>query len=230
MSDYDDSDEIDVSDELNENPDKTEAEDTDIGDVDDDDDDDGNDDDADDADDNDDDDNVDKLEEEIEAIDIAETASGNPVNELNIKALHNLKREIMNDKSHKISYIVADDDRITSDYIQLHEMTEAIGIRASQIENGSPVLIDTSNLRIADPITLATLEFYKRKSPLILKRVVRESDTEEYIEKWKVREMKFYVHNITFRDYIEKLAPESAKKQIKGSFESFVSYSEDIAF
>lgn len=222
MSDYEDSDELDVSEELTENPDKTEVEDVEDGD---DDNDEGEEDDEED---------VDKLEEEIEAMEVYDDGvpgvTGNPVNDLNVKTLQNLRRELVNDKVHKISYVVADDDRITSDYIQLHEMTEAIGIRASQIENGSPVLIDTSHLRIADPITLATLEFYKRKSPLILKRVVRESETEEYIEKWKVRDMKFYVHNITFRDYIEKLAPETAKKPIKGSFESFVSYSEDIAF
>jgi DNA-directed RNA polymerase subunit K/omega len=219
MSDYEDSDELDVSEELTENPDKTEVEDVEDGD---DDNDEGEEEDEED---------VDKLEEEIEAMEVYdEDVTDNPVNDLNVKTLQNLRRELVNDKVHKISYVVADDDRITSDYIQLHEMTEAIGIRASQIENGSPVLIDTSHLRIADPITLATLEFYKRKSPLILKRVVRESETEEYIEKWKVREMKFYVHNVTFRDYIEKLAPETAKKPIKGSFESFVSYSEDIAF
>jgi DNA-directed RNA polymerase subunit K/omega len=222
MSDYEDSDELDISEELAENLDKTEAEDI------------QEDSEGEEGDDGDEEEDVDKLEEEIEAMEAYDDgvtdATGNPVNDLNVKTLQNLRRELINDKVHKISYVVADDDRITSDYIQLHEMTEAIGIRASQIENGSPVLIDTSHLRIADPITLATLEFYKRKSPLILKRVVRESETEEYIEKWKVREMKFYVHNITFRDYIEKLAPESAKKPIKGSFESFVSYDSDLAF
>ncbi len=123
---------------------------------------------------------------------------------LNERAHKNLINEIKTDKIHKIEYIVKEENKITSDYIQLHEMTEAIGIRASQIEHGSPVLFDYQKYSVSgDPITLAKLEFYERKSPLILKRVVVETANEAYVELWKVRDMKFNESDVSFKEIIQ---------------------------
>lgn len=142
-----------------------------------------------------------KLENEIS--DLVEYYNETP-EILNDRAHKNLVKEIKTDKIHKIEYIIKDDDKKTSDYIQLHEMTEAIGIRASQIEHGSPVLFDYQKYSVSgDPITLAKLEFYERKSPLVLKRVVYENANEAYVELWKVRDMKFNESDVSFKEIIQ---------------------------
>lgn len=93
------------------------------------------------------------------------------------------------DRNHKKIIIVHDDDRQTSNIIQRPEMTEAIGIRASQIERGSPVFTDVTGY--TDPILMAKKEFVDRANPLIVERALRDSPTEALVEQWKVREMTF---------------------------------------
>lgn len=96
------------------------------------------------------------------------------------------------EKDHKIIKIIPEADRITSNVIQLLEQTEAIGIRATQIEQGSPVFTSVESL--SDPILMAKKEFYDRKSPLILERAIQEKDNVIYVEHWKVREMSFQIN------------------------------------
>ena len=147
--------------------------------------------------------------EETEVMEQTETAEG-----INEQAIRDLTYSVKHDKAHRIEYIVPDDNRITSDYIQLHEMTEAIGIRASQIEHGSPVLFDISEYDLYSyPVILAKLEFYERKSPLILMRVISETPEFVRVELWKVRDMKFQMNDIMFKEF------RTIKKKT-GSFEA----------
>lgn len=94
-----------------------------------------------------------------------------------------------NDSNHRINYIVSKEKRITSETIQWPEMVEAIGIRASQIENGAPVFTDVSGF--TDPILMAKKEFFDRQSPLILRRSLKKTPSYCIIEHWKVRKMAF---------------------------------------
>jgi hypothetical protein len=97
------------------------------------------------------------------------------------------------DKNYRIVRVVRDENRITSDVIQLPELVEAVGIRASAIENGCVVLTDVEGL--ANPIDMAKLEFYRRMSPLILQRVLKKTEYYLIVEFWRVREMQFPVTN-----------------------------------
>lgn len=100
------------------------------------------------------------------------------------------------DKNHKIINIVPDHKRKTSNIIQFLEMANAIGIRISQIEEGSPIFTDTTGL--TSPIEMAKKEFIDRQNPLILRREIKGIDNTKlplqcYVEHWKVREMTFPV-------------------------------------
>jgi DNA-directed RNA polymerase subunit K/omega len=95
-----------------------------------------------------------------------------------------MKEKLNIDNTHKTIFIVPDDERITSNIIQLYEIAAVISERASQIENGSPIFIDIKNL--TNPKDIARAEFKQRKSPFILERHVGNS-----VEHWKVREMTF---------------------------------------
>jgi DNA-directed RNA polymerase subunit K/omega len=99
--------------------------------------------------------------------------------------------ELRKDKNHAIIHIVPDDERDTSDVIQKHEITEAVGIRTSQIEMGAPVFTDVAGL--TDPNKMAWKEFYDRKNPLILERKITELPEKNIfiVEHWKVREMVY---------------------------------------
>jgi len=70
----------------------------------------------------------------------------------------------------KIAFIeiVPPDERVTSDIMTLYEVTEAIGLRAKQIEQGAPVLTNVEG--ITDPIEQAEAEMFAGKSPLVIER------------------------------------------------------------
>ena len=89
---------------------------------------------------------------------------------------------------------IPDEDRITSNILQIEEMTEAIGIRASQIEMGSPIFCDYGVL--SNPISIAKLELIQRKSPLILERCIAVRGSCCYVEHWKVSEMTYIGLNL----------------------------------
>jgi DNA-directed RNA polymerase I, II, and III subunit RPABC2 len=95
-----------------------------------------------------------------------------------------------NADNRRILQVVNRDDRKTSEIIQLTELVEAIGIRTTEIERGSPVFTDYDGL--SDPIEIARKEFYDRKSPLILQRQVGiDKNGVIYVEEWPVREMTY---------------------------------------
>lgn len=97
----------------------------------------------------------------------------------------------LKDEKHIIIKVCHPDERITSHIITLSEATEATGIRASQIENGSAPFTDTTGLK--SPVAMAHKEFLDRKNPLILERLVEIRGNVHYVEHWKVREMT-YIH------------------------------------
>ncbi len=103
-----------------------------------------------------------------------------------------LKSLAIRDSNHLIYRILDPAQRKTSNVIQLHEATEAVGIRASQIERGSRVFTDVKNLKC--PIKMAWKEFIDRQNPLILERVVEERPEAGYniVEHWPVREMTYF--------------------------------------
>lgn len=113
-----------------------------------------------------------------------------PENEMIYSPLRTLK---IRDGDHVTIVIVSNDDRKTSDVICDSEYTEAIGIRASQIERGSPVFTDVTGIR--DPIIQAKKEFYDRASPLVLERVIEKRGNVWRAEHWKVREMTFPIRD-----------------------------------
>lgn len=81
---------------------------------------------------------------------------------------HFLDNELENDS--KIQYIIKNDDKITSNIITIYEMTELIGIRATQIANNAPVFVDVGYL--TDPIEMAKKEIFENKCPLYIKRYI----------------------------------------------------------
>jgi DNA-directed RNA polymerase subunit K/omega len=95
----------------------------------------------------------------------------------------------VSDRNHKIITVVPDDERVTSNIIQRPEMTEAIGIRASQIEQGSAPLTDVEGY--TDFIAMAKKEFVDRRNPLIIERALYDSPIRATVEHWRVREMTF---------------------------------------
>lgn len=93
------------------------------------------------------------------------------------------------DRSNMIIHIIPASRRLTSNVLNEQEKTEAIGLRATQIENASQPFTDVSGL--SDPVEIARKEFYDRCSPLILCRDLRRTPTECWREEWLVREMIF---------------------------------------
>ena len=74
------------------------------------------------------------------------------------------------DNESKIQFIIKSDDKITSNILTIYEMTELIGIRATQISQGSPVFVDIEYL--SDPIEMAKKEIINNKCPLYIKRYI----------------------------------------------------------
>jgi DNA-directed RNA polymerase subunit K/omega len=80
--------------------------------------------------------------------------------------IHYIENDLDNDS--KIQYIVNSEDRITSNIITIYEITELIGIRSTQISQGSPIFTDVKN--ITNPIEMAKKEILDNKCPLYIKR------------------------------------------------------------
>lgn len=74
------------------------------------------------------------------------------------------------DNESKIQFIIKNNDKITSNILTIYEMTELIGIRATQIAQGAPVFIDITY--ISDPIEMAKKELINNRCPLYIKRYI----------------------------------------------------------
>lgn len=82
--------------------------------------------------------------------------------------IHYIDNELDNDS--KIQFIINSEDCITSNILTIYEITELVGIRATQISQGSPVFTDIKN--ITDPIKMAEKEIIDNKCPLYIKRYI----------------------------------------------------------
>lgn len=124
----------------------------------------------------------------------------------------------LSDKHHLTTYIIPDEQRTTSQIMTLEEFTEAIGIRATQIEQGAPVFTDVAGY--SDPIKMARKELLDGRSPLKLVREMRQKENERWVEIWKVNEMNVpitrrEIMQPTDKDVQERLGDVPEKKLSK---------------
>jgi len=75
------------------------------------------------------------------------------------------------------------DDRTSLDMMTRFEKARLIAARAEQIQNGSPVLVETSN---HDAIVIAEEELIAKKIPIAIRRNMPDGR----IEVWKVSELR----------------------------------------
>lgn len=111
-----------------------------------------------------------------ETYDVDDEDDGNKTN-----LVHFMDNELDNDS--KMQYIIKNEDKITSNIITIYEMTELIGIRATQISNNSPIFVEVEEL--TDPIEMAKKEIINNKCPLYIKRYI---GLDKY-ELWNPNEM-----------------------------------------
>ena len=133
---------------------------------------------------------VEELEEEEPSVefDSEEIEDYRDLEQKHVKFKNEVLGEIdLTDKHHLTTYIIPDEQRITSQFLTLEELTEAIGIRATQIEKGAPVFTDVTGYD--DPIEMARKELLDGKSPLKLIREMKQRETERWVEVWKVNDL-----------------------------------------
>jgi len=93
----------------------------------------------------------------------------------------------LNDEHHCTVYIVPDNERTTSQIMTLEEMTEAVGIRATEIENGARCFTDVTGYTC--PIEMAKKEILDGKSPYKLIREMSQKKGSKTVEIWKINDM-----------------------------------------
>lgn len=105
--------------------------------------------------------------------------------DLNMLSKHDVKENLYDTNYYREIKVIPDDMRLTSDIMTMFEFSEIIGIRTLQIEKGSPVFTDVSELHIS--YDMAIKELFDRKSPLKVIRKISKFEQEE----WKANEMGF---------------------------------------
>jgi len=103
-----------------------------------------------------------------------------------ISMSHLFKTNFIAKPNNKKVVIVPPSEHKTSEILSIHEATEVIGIRATQIENDSPIF--TNYEGYDKSVDIATKELLDGKNPLILRREYVDGDI-EYHEYHKVRDM-----------------------------------------
>lgn len=106
------------------------------------------------------------------------------------------------DRNHRVIKVVPDSERRSSHILQFSEMVEAIGIRATQIESGSPIFVD--HFGLDDPIKIAKMELLKKCSPLKLRRKMRVDANSIMIEKFDINEMTLPISEKEILDITKK--------------------------
>jgi DNA-directed RNA polymerase I, II, and III subunit RPABC2 len=76
------------------------------------------------------------------------------------------------------------ESRKTSCVMTKYERTRILGVRATQISKGAPIMIELPP-NVSDPLQIAQLELLQKRIPLIVSRVLPDGSTEN----WKVSEM-----------------------------------------
>lgn len=92
----------------------------------------------------------------------------------------------------EISKLVKTEDRVTTPYLTKYERARVIGMRALQISQGAPLLVELEKGQI-DPIQIAEMELKAKKLPLVVRRYLPNKSYED----WEVRELtdiKDYYH------------------------------------
>lgn len=89
-----------------------------------------------------------------------------------------VSENLLDSKYHRTITVVPSNMRITSDIMTMYEFSEVIGIRTLQIEKGSPVFTDVSELHT--PYDMAIKELFDRKCPLKIIRKTGRFEQEEY--------------------------------------------------
>ncbi len=85
------------------------------------------------------------------------------------------------------------EDRKTSNYMSLFEMSAILGIRAQQIENGDICYVDIGDL--TDSISIAKKELRERMCPASIEREIQRKDNISTVEIWEANELiNPYVH------------------------------------
>jgi DNA-directed RNA polymerase I, II, and III subunit RPABC2 len=80
---------------------------------------------------------------------------------------------------------IMDENHTTIPILTKYEYTRILGVRASQIENGSPLFIDVSDTLI-DSYLIACEELHQKKLPFIVKRPLPNGS----IEYWKLEDLE----------------------------------------
>lgn len=92
------------------------------------------------------------------------------------------------DNSHRDIHVITGISRTSSHILQQLEMTEIVGIRASQIEHeGVSPFVEYEGLD--DPIEIAKKELREQKIPFKLLRIMNKTPTVMYVEEWSLSEM-----------------------------------------
>jgi len=76
-------------------------------------------------------------------------------------------------------------NRRTRPYLTKYEKARVIGVRALQINQGAPSLIETTE---TNPLKIAQLELRENKIPLIIRRYFPNGSYED----WNVTELKYF--------------------------------------
>lgn len=87
--------------------------------------------------------------------------------------------------------IIPSKHRITSEYMTIFEYARVLSERSKQIQNGSPIFVDLSVLKVDGKLIvsekeIAHLEIVQRKCPFIVQRMYNDV----YGEEWAVNEME----------------------------------------
>lgn len=125
---------------------------------------------------------IDECEEEEECEEYEEE------NEENEEEEENEDEEIITynetiDNDSVVQIIVKEENKLTSESLSKFEIMNLIGVRATQISNGSSVFVDVSDL--TDPVEMAKKEILNNKCPLLIKRFVGNNK----YEIWNPNEM-----------------------------------------
>jgi DNA-directed RNA polymerase subunit K/omega len=107
-------------------------------------------------------DEVDEIYDDYGQIDYDEEDEDNNMNNYNEDNIHYVENELDNDS--KIQYILKSDECITSNILTIYEIVELIGIRSTQIAQGSPVFTDIKN--ITNSTEMAKKEIMDNRCPL----------------------------------------------------------------
>ena len=109
--------------------------------------------------------------------------------EINISNSGIIKDKIINSKEieEKLNQV----DKQTAPIITKYELTNVLGIRATEIANGVESFINTEELNLTDPFEIAKQEFKKGLIPYIIVRPLPNGNSLEY---WRLSDLQFNVN------------------------------------